>query len=47
MIIEKILSLQKTKVAKIVLYAYKYKWNKSSKGYEEDDGFGCGSNICA
>lgn len=47
MIIEKLLSLQKTKAAKIVLYAYKYKWNKSSKRYEEDDDFGCGSNICA
>ena len=47
MIIEKILSLQKTKAAKIVLYAYKYKWNKSSKGYEEDDDLGCWSNIIA
>lgn len=47
MIIEKLLSLQKTKAAKIVLYAYKYKWNKSSERYEEDDGFGCWSNIIA
>lgn len=47
MIIEKLLSLQKTKAAKIVLYAYKYKGTNLVREYEEDDSLGCWSNIIA